>query len=187
VTVWWPRARALLIGLAMVIGLVDGCPTPSGNQRKQLDPDTRARLDRIDELRHDVLRPVRKVRELTSITQKWNVFRGASAEKLRMRIEARAGAGDWIVLYRAGDDAHTFMADELAYRRIRGVWNPRSTGPRAGYGAFVTWIAREVFQRRPELDTVRVVMERIHITPGGVRSTGETAHPMTRRRRQVMR
>ncbi len=185
---WWPNVRATLIGLAIVVGLVDGCPVPTGKQRDQLSPDANAAIDDINAVRVAILKPLRPVRRLTNIQQKWNLFRGAGRVRHRMWIEARAGTGgEWEVLYRAMDDEHDFMADQLAYRRLRGAWNPRgSSGPRGAYPSFVTWIAAEVFEADERWTDVRVRMEKVQIgASGGNTPTGEFEYTMNRRRHAV--
>jgi hypothetical protein len=186
---WWPNVRAALIGLAIMIGLVDGCPIPSAKQREQLSPGANAAIDDVNEVRTAILKPLRPVRRLTNIQQKWNLFRGAGRQRHRMWIEAREGVGEWELLYRVHDDEHDFMADQLAYRRLRGAWNPRgTTGPRGAYPSFVTWIAGEIFDAEPRFTEARVRMEIVRIGPsGGNTPTGEFEFSVTRRRDAVER
>jgi hypothetical protein len=184
---WWPNVRATLIGLAIVIGLVDGCPIPSAKQREQMSPGANAAIDRINDVRTAILKPLRPVRRLTNVQQKWNLFRGAGRERHRMWIEAREGQGAWELLYRAQDEEHDFMAPQLDYRRLRGAWNPRgSSGPRGAYQSFATWIAGEIFDADPRFTEARVRMEIVRIgRSGGNTPTGEFEYSVTRRRHQV--
>ena len=188
--VTWPQVRAGLIALAIVVGMLDGCPVPRGRREHQrmvsrIGPELSEVVDGIDRARRFALEPARPVLELARLHQRWKLFAGAPAHAFRMWIEARSQpGGPWLPLYVANDDRHDFAGDQLGYRRVRGVWNPHSSeGPRAGYPAFVDWIAGQVFARRPEAVEVRVSMERVVIGDrGGGRPTGERFHVQTRLR-----
>jgi hypothetical protein len=188
---WWPSVRAALVAFAIVIGLVDGCPTPDGRQRKYMGASSRAFVDDVDHTRKEILDlwPFQKFSELVRAHQKWNLFAGASKDRYRMWIEARSGAGaEWDVLYRVYDDDHDFLADQMAYRRMRGAWAPRgSRGPRGAYPSFATWVARQVFARWPDYDEVRIQMEKVKVGPrGGATWTGVFTYPITRTRASVL-
>ncbi len=185
----WPAIRAGLIALAIVVGLLDGCPVPSPSERPvmeaRLAPELVAAIDTLDGVRQTLLRPFRAIGDTARLRQRWKLFSGANRRRFRMQIEARTGPGAaWELLYRALDDEHAFLAGPIEYRRVRGAWNPHSrTGPRVGYPAFVRWVAGEVFERRPQYTEVRVRQQRIVIgRRGGYRGTGEIAHDLGVRR-----
>lgn len=155
--------------------------------QKRLPPAVVAVVDAVDDVRQALLTPFRPVRELGRLRQRWRLFTGAPRDRYRMWIEARAGAGaPWEIVYRAQDEEHALLADQIAYRRVRAAWNPRgSGGPRGTYDEFVSWIADEVLARDPRLVEVRVGMEKIVIGErGGFVATGERVHVQTRRRRR---
>jgi hypothetical protein len=207
----WPDIRAGLTALAIVVGLVDGCPVPKPGrhelehptQRRELERWTR-RLSRVgidttpDALADTVvavgqgwaraqavlLYPFRPIQRLAQLRQRWRLFPIAEDEVQWIRLEARGATGDWELLYRPLDAEHRFMAEALEYRRIRGAWNPGSMGPRGGYPHFVDWIAGEVFRHDPSWVQVRVRMERLRVRAreGVLEPTGVFDYAQARRR-----
>ena len=140
----WPACRAALLTAVMILGLLEGCPAIERRVNAPLQPIGRA----------------------LKITQRWRLFPVANADRFRMWIEARTGAdAPWQLLYRPHDDAHTWLADELEYRRMRGAWNPGTRSLRGAYPAFVTWVARTTFARDPRWNELRVRMEVLDIDP----------------------
>jgi hypothetical protein len=185
----WPAIRSGLIALSMLIALVDGCPLPPLARVKEQAPGAAATVKALGDAQRVFLKPFRKIGHYFQWRQRWKLFPQAADSRYRMWIEARGGAGDaWTLVYRPHDDAHAFMASTLEYRRVRGAWNPGSRGPRGGYSAFATWMAREIFLRAPAFHEVRVRMERVDILPrgGGYTPTGVFAHEQLRRRAAVL-
>lgn len=181
----WAPIRAGLIALAIVVGLLDGCPIPAPSERptmeRRLSPAAVEAVDAVDKVRVELLKPFRPLGDLARVRQRWKLFAGASRKRWRMRIDARtAPTAEWQLVYRVLDEDHDFMAGALEYRRVRGAWNPHSThGPRGGYGPFVQWVARRVLASDPAWTEVRVQQERILIGPhGGYRGTGEMFYPV---------
>lgn len=190
----WPKLRAGLITLAIVIALLDGCPMPqSAKERKvmerQLGPTAAGLVVDLDELRRDLLRPLRPAIDNAKLYQRWKLFAGAPKRRFRMWIDARAADGTWTTVYRVLDDDADLLADPLGYRRVRGAWNPRTgDGPRGSYRSFVTWVAGQVFDRDPAAVAVRVRMEKVLIGPrGGFAGTGEFVYEETRQRQDLRR
>ena len=206
-----PDIRAGLILLAIVVGLLDGCPVPRPGRAELDHPSNRRELERwtrrlarvgIDttpdaladglvgvgrtwaRTQAILLWPFQPIRWVTELRQRWKLFPVADDEPLRMQIEARGPTGDWELLYRPLDDEHRFMAGPLEYRRVRGLWNPGTMGTRDGYRQFVEWIAAEVFRRDPTFVEVRVRMERLRARArdGVLEATGEFVHEKVRRR-----
>jgi hypothetical protein len=184
------EVRAGLIGLAIALGLLDGCPIPNASERpameRRVGPRTVAAVDALDGVRQVLLRPFRPLAELAGLRQRWKLFAGASRLRFRMSVEARTSltTDAWQLIYRPLDDEHDRFAGPIEYRRVRGAWNPStSRGPRSGYAAFVTWIAGAIFDRDPAVVEVRVRMEKIEIgLHGGIRATGEHVYVQSRRR-----
>ena len=169
----WPHARATLVALAMLVALADGCPIPA---RKHTAPSLRGPRDAVARARRAVMKPFRPVGELFVLRQQWKLFPTARHEQHLMTIEGRTrGERDWTLLYRPHDDDHAFRAEQIEYRRMRGPWNPGSSGPRNAYGPFAQWIAGRVFESYPAFDRVRVRHERIVIDPraGRYEATGK--------------
>lgn len=186
----WPALRAAIITLAVIFSLIDGYPVPSDHAIEQWSP-------RFVPLGHAVQRaqallatPIAWFANGIEVHQRWSLFSSADPERFRMWLEARNGAGDWQILYRPHDPEHTYRADAIEYRRIRGAWNLYKRGPDPGYPAFVDWIARTVFSD-PTLhfDQVRVRMERLHIRPreASFNGSGEFLYELTRQRSQAPR
>ena len=182
----WPAIRAGLIALVMAIGLLDGCPVPTGRQVDRLGPTVSSVIRGLDRARVTVLRPFRPIAELTQIRQRWQLFQGASHRRWRMHVEgAPALAGQpFQPLFIAGDDAHQTYADILHYRRMRGSWNPSGQNLRGSYARFCAWLNARVLADHPEFRIARVVFERIEIDPGGgYHPTGELLHEQRKVRR----
>ena len=169
----WPHARAALVALVILVGLIDGCPIP---RPKQVPADLEDTVKSWHRARRIVMTPFKPLGELVRYRQTWKLFPTAKLEQHRMWVEARkTGTKDgWELLYRPNDPDHALWADRIEYRRLRGVWNPGSKGTRTGYGPFVEWLAGEVFELRPDVDRVRVRMEKIVIEPseGGFTPSG---------------
>ncbi len=166
---WWPASRAVLITLCIVLGMVDSCMLPGAGPAKKL-----------------VFTPVQPIIDATRIAQKWGLFDGASREQFRMHIEIQYAAGKpWEPLFIASDDAHQDYADELAYRRVRGAWNPRKKKPTGAYDKFATWILTRALADHPDAVAARVVMDRLRINEhGGANVVEEGLFPKIRRQRQ---
>jgi hypothetical protein len=170
----WPHVRAGLVALAILVGLIDGCPIPSS---KSVSPPWRERVKSWARTRRIVMTPFKPVGELLRLRQTWKLFPTAKLDQHRMWVDARkTGTKDqWELLYRPHDPDHDVHADRIEYRRLRGVWNPGTKGTRTGYGPFVEWLAGEIFESRADVDRIRVRQERIAIEPeeGGFVPSGK--------------
>lgn len=178
----WPAARAVLITLVILVGMIDGCPLPPA---KKVAEPLRPSYDFVKVARRAVLRPLQPIRDALRVQQRWKLFPTARVQQHRMWVEARSTrGGSWEVLYRPHESDHAFHADEIEYRRLRGAWNPGNSGPRRGYGPFTKWLASRVFAERPEVREVRVRMEKIRIDPdgGGATPLGQFEYVKMRRR-----
>jgi hypothetical protein len=183
----WPPARAALITLLMIIGVVEGCPmpilskVPAGWQRDS--------FTFLQKAQREFLRPVRPALSHLKVNQRWKLFPVANEARRRLWIEAREPNSEWEIVYRVHDDDHAFIGDVLEYRRVRGAWNPGSSGPRGAFGPFVTWVAKKVFTAFPRYYEVRVRFEKIQIRPGGAGyvSKNEFEYVEYRSRLQVMK
>jgi hypothetical protein len=160
----WPHVRAALVALAILVGLIDGCPIPNA---KSVSPELADTVKSWARTRRIVMTPFKPLGELLRLRQTWKLFPTAKIQQHRMWVEARqTGTKDtWELLYRPHDPDHDLHADRIEYRRLRGVWNPGTSGTRSGYGPFVEWLSGEIFEARPDVDRVRVRMEKIVIDP----------------------
>ena len=206
----WARLRAGLVGLAVVVGLIDGCPVPRVGRREIEHPLERVELERwtrrlakvgihttpralgegviatgrrLASVQEALLVPFRPFQRLTQLRQRWKLFPVANPDFVRMNVEARGPDGDWELLFRPLDPAHDFLEGPLEYRRVRGSWDPGMLGRRAGYERVVDWIAAETFVRRPDVVEVRVRMEGVRVARGGgYVPTGQSSDEELRRR-----
>jgi hypothetical protein len=175
----WPIARATLIALAMLIGLVNGCPLP---QRSKTPAWARGAVDALARARTKVLAPVAFIGRDLDIDQRWALFRGASHKRWRLYIEGQTADGQWHLRFRAGDDAHTDYLDQLQYRRMRGTFNPSGQRMRGQYPLFAAWMTARVLAEHPEYVAARTRFERIRIHGGSYTPTGEFSFEHTRKR-----
>ena len=186
----WPTVRAFLIAIAIGVGLVDGAPIPTPRVMEHLPPILRDVSTRLQDLQTTLLVPFRPIKDLFDVSQRWSVFSTTGGVRYRMCVEARAHAEPtWTLLYRAQDSEYAFLGDMLEYRRVRNVYNPsRSIGAKSTYPAFVSWLAREIFEREPRFEEVRVGMERGQILPRGEGFTpfGEFDYVLVRQRGEVI-
>ena len=182
------EARAALIALVLAVGLVDGLPLPSAERARGFAPWLAGPADAANRAQAVLLGPFRLAFDWLRVNERWVLFAGASARRFRLEIAARKHSSEaWQLLYRADDERHRFLADLIEYRRVRGAFNPRTQEPPPGYEAFVAFIARRIFDERPELRDVRVRMERIRIDDrGGYAGTGTYAHERVKRREDVL-
>jgi hypothetical protein len=189
------HGRAALLAAVLVMQFFAACPVDPVLEADVHKPDVRAHIARVsrrlaslgiardtDALAADlvtwsarwqavsavVTAPMRPYWDATLTHQRWALFTTASPDRWRMWIEGRpAESIAWEVLYRPHDPEHRLLAGPLEYRRVRGVWNPGATGVRNPYPGFVRWVARRVFALRPDLQQVRVRMERVHFALPG--------------------
>jgi hypothetical protein len=166
----WPAIRAGLIALAIAFGLVDGCPVPT---RKEAPEWAHGLADRAHEARRTLRRPVAWIGEELDVSQRWALFRGASRRRFRLYLEGKPETGDWQLLHRAGDGDHAAYEDLLAYRRVRGAYNPYGQRTRGQYRPFARWMLLRVLGDHPDFVMARLRMERIEIGEGGFTPTGQ--------------
>lgn len=186
----WPTVRGVLIAAAIAIGVIDGAPIPTPRVMERLPPTLRAVSTGLQDLQTTLMAPFLPIKDLFMVKQRWAVFSTTGGVRYRMCVEARAHTdSEWSLLYRAQDPEHAFLDDMLGYRRVRNVYNPsRSIGAKSTYPAFVSWLAREIFEREPRFDEVRVGMERGQILPRGEGFAPMQAfdYVLTRRRDEVL-
>lgn len=142
--------------------LIDGLGLPISRDRFEDEVVTwSARLSGA----HRLLKvPFKPMMDLTGTGQGWALFAAPDTHPQRLVIEGRRHGGDWEMLYRRIDPEHALLDPVFRYRRVRGVYD--GTSRRAGrtYKYFTRFAARRVFEVRPDLSQVRVVMVRYHTT-----------------------
>jgi len=208
--------RATLIALVIAINMFQGLPMPRIARHHLERPVGQRELARwtktLQDLGSDItenelkeealafshelhvwhgnaMRPFAWFFDALQIRQNWSLFPVADPYPWKMHLEGRATATtEWELLYTPLDPEHDFLDDTLEFRRIRAVWNPGTAGPRFDYPRFVDWVARQTFERRSDLDFVRVRFLRYHVpVPGEDRDPNETWHfDEIRQRAQLM-
>jgi len=174
----WPPIRASLIGLAILVGLVDGCPLPP---EKYVTSTQRPIVDTLRPAQQTVLAPFKWITSGLRFSQRWALMQAAPRERYRFTVEGRTADGTWSVLYRANDPDHEAFADLLETHHVWGVWNPtdRMMGQ---YSAFIRWFTSYALAERPDLTAIRTAHEKVILEGGELRGTGERTSVMTRER-----
>lgn len=101
--------------------------------------------------------------DATHTGQQWGLFAIVTQRPDGVVVEVRRDK-EWETLYRRLDGEHTWRDAQLKYRRIRGVWDGVKEEPKGTYKRMSIWIAEEVFREQPDVDRVRVVLERKVLT-----------------------
>ncbi|MBA3452785.1 MAG: hypothetical protein H0T42_06830 [Deltaproteobacteria bacterium] len=174
----WPEVRAGLIGLAILLGLVEGCPLPPA---QYVRPWQAPFVDIVRPVQQTVLTPVRWIPRHLRFSQRWALFQVAERDAHRLEIQGRVLGGPWQPLFRAGDPSHAAYAELLEQERVRGVWDPTDR-TMYQYHAFARWLTQRVLDDRPDLQAVRLRFEKIVIDDGTVRGTGVHVYPFGRER-----
>jgi hypothetical protein len=81
----------------------------------------------------------------------------------------------WRLVYAGLDDTADWRVDQLAYRRVRGVYDGQTTRPGAAWENVARWIADRALEDFPEAARVRVGFVRRHsVVPGETPDPTET-------------
>jgi hypothetical protein len=179
----WPEIRAGLIALAIVFGLIDGCPLPSRDKTPAWEQGF---VEPIRSAQAIALTPVAWVRPTLRIAQKWSLYQAPSDHRFRLWIEGQDVAGTWRPVFRASDSVYDEDRELIDYTRPRGAWDPTSKPP-GQYALFANWMTNRVLARHPEFVAARVQLEKVELSPSGVRYTGVFVYPYLRQRPRVWR
>jgi hypothetical protein len=146
-----------------------------------------ARIRRLIWAQHELVLTLRApfgpVFETLHISQQWGLFAVVTEAPDRLVIEVRR-EGEWETLYRRLDGQHDWHDSQLKYRRIRGVWDGVKEEPKGTYKRLTTWVARVIFAEQPDVDRVRVVLEKEPQTLPWVENTAETTRRAERYHRR---
>jgi hypothetical protein len=116
--------------------------------------------------RNALLKPFRPLFKITGTGQGWGLFTHPDRFPDHLEIYGKGDSG-WQMIYQAFDDELDFLAPQLAYRRVRGLWDGSANKAKPSYNNFVDWVAREAFAEDPALQSIRVQFRRSRtVTPG---------------------
>ena len=116
-------------------------------------------------LRTALLNPAQPVFKATGTGQGWGLFAYPDSYPDRLRVEGRTASGRWVPLYVALDPEHDFMAPQLAYRRVRGIYDGHSERPGKPYDNLTAWVGGRALDAHPDLAVVQVRFVRSHTLP----------------------
>lgn len=182
-----PSIRAAWITLALVVHGLAAAPLPTRIRAHEMQsPDSiqesqrwadvlnffglgvtaegllefsRASGEIATETRQTLLKPFQPLLRLTGTGQGWGLFTHPDRFPDHLEVYGRSG-DDWRLLYQAFDPEHDFLAEPIAYRRIRGIWDGSANKPKPSYNNFVDWVAREAFVEFSDLEEIRVQFRR---------------------------
>ncbi|HEV8550133.1 MAG TPA: hypothetical protein VGQ57_13910 [Polyangiaceae bacterium] len=165
----WPYFRALAITWVLALALVAGLPSRLPKLVAYW-PKPLAKLAlELPALQGRVLAPFAPLTGALGLgSEDWPLFTGTGGTRYRMWIEAQGRKNtDFVLLYRAQDGEHQYLAGALEYRRVLNMWNPHHAYISDGYPAFTRWLARRIFRDYRRYQRVRVRMEEVTIRPAG--------------------
>jgi hypothetical protein len=100
--------------------------------------------------------------------QSWGLFTYPDSYPHQLVVEVRPAGGEWKTVFAGLDPDATWMRDQLAYRRVRGVYDGNTKNPGASYDNFVQWIGKRALEDFPDAAEVRVGFIRTHTVMPGV-------------------
>lgn len=192
----WRHLRAGLITVVLVAQCADAVPMPALSEADLRHPVAKLELARwtarlnswgqpITEqelaawglsvgqgarrLQRAMLRPWWPFRKITGTGQSWGLFAFPEPRAGRLDVRVRSAEGEWEDLFSAPFGSG-WMPQRLRYRRVRGLYDDAGDRPKTGslWKRTTRWIAREVFEERPDIDEVEVKIVLIDVTlPGG--------------------
>ena len=110
-----------------------------------------------------VLSPVTPLLELTGTQQGWRLFAMPNERPHVLRVIGER-KGKRRLLYETWNPEREFLKGTLEFRRVRALYNPTSQGTPNTYEGFARRLSERVFQEKPELEAVTILLERRHTT-----------------------
>lgn len=168
----WPRLRALLLALVLILQGVLAAPVPHSIRLAAFDePVVREEIAAQVALLADVgidvtpeqvvhflytsgsmwasiyrsaTRPVGPILRVLGIGQAWGLFTYPDTFPHQLIVEVRSSrTGPFTVWYAGIDPDHRWKRDVLAYRRVRGVYDGQTTRPGVSWNNMTRWLAHE--------------------------------------------
>jgi hypothetical protein len=187
----WKKLRAFLLTAVIAFNVLAAYPTPGDvteeklregtaktelarwvKRLRSLGYDTDAdRLGRayvafasgVNRVRDFMLAPIMPLVELTGTQQGWRLFAMPNERPHVLRVIGER-RGKRRTLYETWNTERTFLASTLEFRRVRALYNPSSQNMPNTYDAFARRLSERVFELKPELDAVTILLERRHTT-----------------------
>jgi hypothetical protein len=195
----WEPIRAALLAVVLLVHGLAASPMPRSVKRSQFDtPIGKEEMDRwvgilgtigvpisreklsddvyavgsfFAGLRGALLDPFKPWFRVTGTGQGWGLFTYPDSFPHQLVVEVHTGA--WRTVYAGLDPDAGWMRDQLAYRRIRGVYDGNTRKPGPSYDTFVAWVAARAFADFPDADQARIGFVRLHSTAPGVPKDSE--------------
>jgi hypothetical protein len=119
---------------------------------------------RIQRTRRGVVHAVAPLLSELGMRQRWALFTIRSRRAFRLQIEAMHKDQRWQLVYRAHELDRLGLLPKLSFRRLRGIYDPRSENePRAQYEALVNWLAKDLLVTHPAFIGVRISVQRLRL------------------------
>jgi hypothetical protein len=120
----------------------------------------------LNGVRDFVMAPMMPIMDVTGTQQGWRLFALPNERPHVLRVVGERN-GKRRVLYETWNPARQYLADTFEFRRVRALYNPSSVGPPNTYDAFCRRLSERVFEDKPELDSLTVLLEQRHTTLPG--------------------
>jgi transposase len=118
--------------------------------------------------------PLAPYARLVGAQQGWLMFGSVDTEAARIELHVRTGNAPWTPLFVPRSREAAWRRSFLEQERMRTlVYNFGAKRSRSKWEPFVTWLAREVREDRPDATALRVRMQRLRLPdPDQLRETG---------------
>lgn len=114
-----------------------------------------------------ILSPITPLLELTGTHQGWRLFAMPNERPHVLRVYGER-KGKRRLLYETWSSERDFLKATIEFRRVRALYNPTSQGTPNTYEGFARRLSERVFEQKPELEAVTILLERRHTTLPGV-------------------
>ena len=188
----WPETRAALIALVLFFWVIEALPLPmlsARHMRRDMAQEEvgrwveilqglsiEVRAEELVEIaltvseetlaaRAAVIKPFRVLERGLGMGQAWGLFTYADPYPGRLVIEATRGGNAWFPVYRAPNSDGSPVSQAVRHRRMRGVWDDSGDRPKPGkiYSRFARWVSGRVFEAHPDVQEVRVRLDRVTV------------------------
>ena len=118
-----------------------------------------------------VVAPFAPLFDKLGMGQRWNLFTSTGHFAYQLQVEGLRIDQSARLLYRALEHDELGLGPKLTYRRLRGIYDPRSKKvARDQYEPFARWLADDILAQHPEFVGVRVSARRLSLGAGEQRT-----------------